>query len=157
MGLSSDRILALQKGLLDATMLNHDQVLATSKMGLKTLVDLRNEDINIPSQGLVTTKKFLSSNRATVKRLLSSYVEGIKLLKSNKAFSIAAFRKHLKIADPEILEGTYNIYSTVFNDPPLVDRKGVETVITLLGKSSVPEKLSVIDNSLVEEVVHERR
>jgi hypothetical protein len=79
------------------------------------------------------------------------------LLKSNKAFSIAAFRKHLKIADSEILEGTYNIYSTVFNDPPLVDRKGVETVITLLGKSSVPEKLSVIDNSLVEEVVHERR
>ena len=157
MGLSSDRILALQKGLLDATMLNHDQVLATSKMGLKTLVDLRNEDINIPSQGLVTTKKFLLSDRGTVKRLLSSYVEGIKLLKSNKAFSIAAFRKHLKIADPEILEGTYNIYSTVFNDPPLVDRKGVETVITLLGKSSVPEKLSVIDNSLVEEVVHERR
>jgi NitT/TauT family transport system substrate-binding protein len=157
MGLSSDRILALQKGLLDATMLNHDQVLATSKMGLKTLVDLRNEDISIPSQGLVTTNKFLSSNRGTVKRLLLSYTEGIKLLKSNKAVSIAAFRKHLKISDPEILEGTYNIYSTVFNDPPLVDRKGVETVITLLGKSSVPEKLSVIDNSLIEEIVQDRR
>ena len=157
MGLSSDRILALQKGLLDATMLNHDQVLATSKMGLKTLVDLRQEDINIPSQGLVTTKKFLSSNRATAKRVLVSYIEGIKILKSNKPFSKTALGKHLKIADPVILEGTYDIYSTVFNDPPLVDRKGVETVITLLGKSAVPPNLSLIDNSLLEEVLHDRR
>jgi ABC-type nitrate/sulfonate/bicarbonate transport system substrate-binding protein len=157
MGLSSDRILALQKGLLDATMLNHDQVLATSRMGLKTLVDLRDEDISIPSQGIVTTKKFLTSNRATVKRLLLSYVEGIRLLKSDKAFSMAALAKHLRISDPEILAGTYNIYSSVFSDPPFVNRKGVETVITLLARSSVPRDLSLIDNSVLEEVLEDRR
>jgi NitT/TauT family transport system substrate-binding protein len=157
MGLSSDRIIALRKGLLDATMLNHDQVFKAPKMGLRILVDLRNEDINIPSQGLVTTKKFLLSNRATVKRLVISYIEGIKILKSDKELSMAAFRKHLRISDREILEGTYDVYSTVFNDLPFVDRKGVETVITILGKSSFPQNLSLIDNSLVEEVLHDRR
>jgi hypothetical protein len=86
-----------------------------------------------------------------------AYIEGIKILKSNKSFSKAALGKHLKISDPEILDRTYDIYSMVFNDPPLVDRKGVETVITLLGKSSAPPNLSLIDNSLVEEVVQNRR
>jgi NitT/TauT family transport system substrate-binding protein len=155
MGLSTDRILALQKGLLDATMLNHDQVLTTSKIGLKTLVDLRNEDINFPSQGLVTTKKFLSSNRDTVKRLLRSYIEGIKILKANKELSMAALSKHLRISDREILAGTYDIYSAVFSNPPRVDRRGVENVITILGKSSPPQGLSIIDNSLLEEILQE--
>jgi hypothetical protein len=68
---------------------------------------------------------------------------------------MAALSKHLRISDREILAGTYDIYSAVFSNPPRVDRRGVENVITILGKSSPPQGLSIIDNSLLEEILQE--
>ena len=83
-----ERMVALTSGVVDAAILNVDQVYQAEKLGYQVLIDLRKLPLNYSTQGIVVSKDFLRNQRSTVKRFLKVYIEGIKILKTDKEFSM---------------------------------------------------------------------
>ena len=157
MGGLGERMVALTSGVVDGAILNVDQVFQAEKMGFQILIDLRKLPLTYSTQGIVVGKEFLRAQRTIVKRFLKVYIEGIKIFKTDKEFSMDTLSRYIKTSDREILSKTYDVYREAWESVPLVRRDGIQQAL-----DSIPEakntKLSLdslIDNSLIQELEKE--
>jgi NitT/TauT family transport system substrate-binding protein len=158
-GGQSERVSAMKAGALDGALLVTDSMFQAEKLGFHVLVDLSKLPIDYPADGIVVRKQFLQTNRDVVKRFLKAWIEGIKVLKTDKDFSIKVMGKYLRTDDQEILSKSYEIYKTGIATVPYGDRKGFVFALERLADTS-PEvaKLNIdelIDNRLVSELENE--
>ena len=64
-----ERMVALTSGIVDAAILNVDQVYQAEKLGYQVLIDLREIALELlDSEGIVVSKDFRKNQRNTVKR-----------------------------------------------------------------------------------------
>ena len=152
-----ERMVALTSGAVDGAILNVDQVFQAEKMGFQILIDLRKLPLTYSTQGIVVSNLFLRAQRSTVKRFLKVYIEGIKIFKTDKEFSVETLGRYIKTTDREILSKTYDVYRDAWESVPLVRREGIQQAL-----DSIPEakgtKLNLdnlIDNSLIQELEKE--
>ena len=157
MGGLGERLVALTSGVVDGAILNVDQVFQAEKMGFQVLIDLRKLPLTYSTQGIVVSKDFLRAQRSTVKRFLRVYIEGIKIFKTDKEFSMETLGRYIKTSDREILSKTYDVYREAWESVPLVRREGIQQAL-----DSIPEaknaKLNLdglIDNSIIQELQKE--
>ncbi|MEA2658754.1 MAG: NitT/TauT family transport system substrate-binding protein, partial [Candidatus Binatota bacterium] len=152
-----ERMGALTSGVVDGAILNVDQVFQAEKMGFQILIDLRKLPLTYSTQGVVVSNNFLRAQRSTVKRFLRVYIEGIKIFKTDKEYSMETLGRYIKTSDREILSKTYDVYRDAWESVPLVRREGIQQAL-----DSIPEakgiKLNLdnlIDNSLIHELEKE--
>jgi NitT/TauT family transport system substrate-binding protein len=148
-----ERMVALTSGVVDGAILNVDQVFQAEKLGFQILIDLRKLPLTYSTQGIVVSNNFLRSQRSVVKRLLRVYVEGIKIFKTDKEYSMDTLARYIKTSDREILSKTYDVYRDAWESVPLVRREGIQQAL-----DSIPEAKgakvnldNLIDNSLIQE------
>ena len=148
-----ERMVALTSGVVDGAILNVDQVLQAEKLGFQVLIDLRKLPLTYSTQGIVVSNQFLRTQRPVLKRFLRVYLEGIKIFKTDKEFSMETLGRYIKTTDREILSKTYDVYRDAWESVPLVRREGIQQAL-----DSIPEakgaKLNLdalIDNSLIQE------
>jgi ABC-type nitrate/sulfonate/bicarbonate transport system substrate-binding protein len=126
------------------------------KLGFQVLIYLRKLPLNYSTQGIVVAKEFLRNQRNTVKSFLKVYIEGIKILKTDKEFSIATMAKYIKTDDREVLSKTYDVYREAWEPVPYVRREGIvqsiESMPDILPKGSKLNLDSLIDNSIIQEL-----
>src|SRR5262245_28318260 len=103
-----ERMVALTSGVVDGAILNVDQVFQAEKLGFQVLIDLRKLPLTYSTQGIVVSKDFLRAQRSAVKRFLKVYIEGIKILKTDKEFSMDTLARYIKTNDREVLSKTYD-------------------------------------------------
>jgi NitT/TauT family transport system substrate-binding protein len=152
-----ERMGALTSGVVDGAILNVDQVFQAEKMGFQILIDLRKLPLTYSTQGVVVSNNFLRAQRSTVKRFLRVYIEGIKIFKTDKEYSMETLGRYIKTSDREILSKTYDVYRDAWESVPLVRREGIQQAL-----DSIPEAKGVklnldnlIDNSLIHELEKE--
>ena len=159
MGGLGERMVALTSGTVDAAILNVDQVYQAEKLGYEVLIDLRKLPLNYPTQGLVTSREFLRNQRSAVKRFVKVYIEGIKILKTDKALSMDTLARYIKTNDREVLAKTYDVYKEAWEPVPYVRREGImqslESIQDTAAKSTKLNLDSLIDNSLIQELERE--
>ena len=155
-GGEATRFAALTLGAIDGAMLSGDKMVQAEKMGFRVTIDLSKLPIYYPVNGIITSKKFLASNRDLARGFLRSWVEGIKAFKTDKELAIKVLAKYLKVQDREILEKSHEIYRPVYKSIPYGDRRAVRFALDQMGKE-VPDaaKLNAddfIDNSILSEL-----
>ena len=157
MGGLGERMVALTSGVVDGAILNVDQVFQAEKMGFQVLIDLRKLPLTYSTQGIVVSRDFLRAQRSTVKRFLKVYIEGIKIFKTDKEFSMETLGRYIKTTDREILSKTYDVYRDAWESVPLVRREGIQQAL-----DSIPEAKgtkvnldNLIDNSIIQELQKE--
>ena len=159
MGGLGERMVALTSGVVDAAILNVDQVYQAEKLGYQVLIDLRKLPLNYSTQGIVVSKEFLRNQRNTVKRFLKVYIEGIKILKTDKEFSMETLARYIKTNDREVLSKTYDVYREAWETVPYVRREGIvqslESMPDISFKGSKLNLDNLIDNSIIQELEKE--
>jgi len=159
MGGLGERMIALTSGAVDAAILNVDQVYQAEKLGYEVLIDLRKLPLNYPTQGIVTSREFLRNQRSAVKRFLRVYIEGIKILKTDRALSMDTLARYIKTNDREVLSKTYDVYRDAWEPVPYVRREGItqslESIQDSAAKNSKLNLDTLIDNSLIQELEKE--
>ena len=155
-GGEATRFAALTSGAIDGAMLSGDKLVQAEKMGYHVTIDLSQLPIYYPVNGVITSKKFLASNRDMVRGFLRAWVEGIKIFKTDKDQSLRVLAKYLKIQDREVLEKSHEIYRPVYKKIPYGDRRAVKFALEQMTKE-IPEaaKLNAddfIDNSVLSEL-----
>jgi NitT/TauT family transport system substrate-binding protein len=155
-GGEATRFAALTSGAIDGAMLSGDKKVQAEKMGFHVVIDLSQLPIYYPVNGIVASKKFVTSSPEAVKGFMKSWVEGIKIFKTDKELSMKVLAKYLKIADRDVLEKSYEIYRPVYKKVPYGDKRAVNFALEQMGKE-IPDSAKLnaedfIDNTILTEL-----
>ena len=107
---------------------------------------------------VTTTKSYLASNRATVKRIMMALIDATHFFKTQKEESKKIFAKYSRQNNEAYLEAGYKANTKLFERVPLVTKEGMEIQIkeALVRKPGAIFKVSdVVDDSIVTELEKE--
>jgi len=155
-GDTPERLIALNGGSIDATLLSPPDHLEALRAGTKILLNLR--DLNVPYQGsgLVTTQRLLGRNRDLVRRVVKTFVEAIHLVRTNPALSKRAFAKYRQSKDEKRIDDAYQALREVVKPKPYPSVEGFKTIITdaldRIPAAKTANPKDFIDTSLLEEL-----
>jgi NitT/TauT family transport system substrate-binding protein len=108
-GTVPERLSALEKGRVQAAMLNPPDNVTAQKRGFYSLVTVR-----LPYQGVgvATTRAFIRESPDIVRRYVRSQIEAVHRIKTDRDAGIKVLAKYLASPDKEILERTYDDISS---------------------------------------------
>jgi NitT/TauT family transport system substrate-binding protein len=155
-GDTPERLIALNGGSIDATLLSPPDHLEALRAGTKILLNLR--DLNVPYQGsgLVTTQRLIGRNRDLVRRVVKTFVEAIHLVRTNPALSKRAFAKYRQSKDEKRIDDAYQALREVVKPKPYPSVEGFKTIINdaldRIPAAKTANPKDFIDTSLLEEL-----
>jgi NitT/TauT family transport system substrate-binding protein len=155
-GGNPERFAALSKGLTQFTIMPEPFLTQAERLGFRNLYNV--SDLQIPFwwNGILTREAIVKAKRPLMLKLTRAMIEAIHILKTNKEYAKALFKKNLGVSDPEGLERAYKDYSAVFPDLPYPIPEGVKTMLDDLAprnpKAAAADPKTFVDLTLVREV-----
>ena len=158
----STRQTALLAGQIDATILSDPQATAATKNGMKLMVDLSDPKWGFPRychNCFMAKRSYLESNREQATNLIKAVIEGLYLMKRDKAFAMRLIKKYLRFDDESASIG-YDFYIAKHGEGvlSLPERRGLEFVIAEVAKTNpkaagaTPESLKLLEPSILDEI-----
>jgi NitT/TauT family transport system substrate-binding protein len=145
---------ALQHGSIQAAPLSFPLYAKAVQLGMRELVkfaDLGVEDIN---GTVITTRSFIAQQRDTALRFMRAFTRGMHRYRTDKEFSKKVLGKYGKIADEEILEGSWQDYAPTLQKSPRPSMKAIQFLLENLfpGKKPLPRPEQFVDLSIAEQL-----
>jgi ABC-type nitrate/sulfonate/bicarbonate transport system substrate-binding protein len=146
----------LQKRV-DAGVFSFPSSLHAEKAGLKTLYDLAESGIEVPTTTVAVSRQYAKANRDLVLRYLRAYLEGTHRLLTDREMGIKALRRYGGVQDTELLAATYDLFTAKYiKKVPTLTVKSVQNALNLIAETNPkarnrkPEEF--MDTSFLEEL-----
>jgi ABC-type nitrate/sulfonate/bicarbonate transport system substrate-binding protein len=158
-GLDTERIAAVNSGVLDATYIATSAAPLARKAGLHELIQIGDLGVEVQGNGFATSRGYIASNRDVVKSALKGFVEAIHFIYANKKETQRVFAKYMRTNDPSVLEDSYNGYIKSIPKKPYPTLKGIQFMLDVLAptlpnaKNFKPEQF--VDLSFLQELEKE--
>src|SRR6185503_7990660 len=94
---------AMVSKTIDAALVNPPLHLNLGDAGFRTLANLGEMGIPYTSGSIVTTRSYVKSNPDILRRVMRSLLEGIKIYKTDREFSLRALEKYTRNQDGKVL------------------------------------------------------
>lgn len=158
-GATNLRMLMMQQGQAQFTVISTTEREEAEKLGFKVLVDLASKKIAYPHAGVITSQKILKERHDAMLRFGRASVEAIHYFKNNKPQSLAILKKYAK-TDLSTLDSAYAYLKNAIPDMPYPTLEGMKTILAEMGRTR-PEVLkydaaTMIDTSIVKAIDDER-
>src|SRR6058998_138268 len=155
-GVLYDRIAAMQKGIVQFTVLTEAEKPIVDKLGFPVLLDLISLKIPFPQRGIYTTGKTIKEQPDTVRRYMRAYVEAIHFFKTRKEETMQIMRKYSRVEDRNVLEHTQSWFTQNMPDypyPPLEGYQGVvQEMASTQPKAATLNLKELVDARFVKEL-----
>lgn len=126
-GGSSARLAAMESGQLDVNILAPPFTMIAAKRGMPRILKQADLSADYPWHVFFATGAFLKKNPETTKAVLKGFVEGVRLMKSDKAFASKVLMKATK-TKAEFAEPTVDLIKDyIYEDGRLPSEKGMKT------------------------------
>jgi ABC-type nitrate/sulfonate/bicarbonate transport system substrate-binding protein len=158
-GAPSDRLAALLAGSVDAMSVSGEVAQAAINQGYRVLLDLAKENVPFQSSGLVTSRKFMTSNPQLVENVARAVVEGVAFARNpaNKKAVLQSLAKNMGIDKADLLEKSYQRVDSL-PPKPCPSIPGIQSVLKLLVQHGLNPKASqlrtedIADSSLCKKL-----
>jgi ABC-type nitrate/sulfonate/bicarbonate transport system substrate-binding protein len=147
------RIAALLSKRIDATVLSYPEIFQARKLGMNVLADIGDFGFYTNSSNIVT-RSYLQQNRSVLKGFIKGQIEGMHYVRTNKEGSLRILRKHLQIADPEAVDGTYEFFAKPLPRSPRTELEGIKSVLASIDMAQRDPR-EFIDMSVIDEIEKE--
>lgn len=127
-GSTSDRLLALKTGAVDATPLLPPQSLQAESLGFKNL-GFMGELVPNAFGGLGISSIVLEREPGMVEKVVRIGVKGLAVMKSDRDFTIKAMQAFTKIQDPQLARRTYDTNIRYFTDDGIISEKEQQAIL----------------------------
>src|SRR5438132_3804264 len=128
-GNSAARMAAILSGTVDGTIMAGDFIPRARKEGFNILVDLSDSNIEYPFLTFNIVGSVIDRNFKTVKALIKSASEAIRVLQTDPAAAKAAIKIALRTDDPETLEFAAVRSARVLERRPFPTPAGIQMVL----------------------------
>ncbi|MGH7767636.1 MAG: ABC transporter substrate-binding protein [Candidatus Binatia bacterium] len=155
-GGNPERFAALSKGLTQFTIMPEPFLTQAERLGFRNLYNVSELKIPFWWNGILTRESIVKAKRPLMLKLARAVVEAIHIIKTDKEYAKALFKKNLGVADPEGLERAYHDYSNIFPEAPYPTPDGVKTMLDDLAprnpKAATADPKAFVDQSLIKEL-----
>src|SRR5207247_2214578 len=98
-------------GAIQAGVSQPPDSLTLEAKGFHVLYDLASQKLPSANTAVAVRRSYISQNKAVVQRYIDSIVQGIKKLKSDKAFGVSVLKKYFSSTDEASMSATYDFYA----------------------------------------------
>ena len=157
-GATNLRVIAMQQGQAQFTVISAAEREFSEKMGFKVLADLAGKRIPYPHSGVISSQKILREKHYAMLRFGRATIEAIHFFKTQKTQTIGVLKKYVK-TDINTLDSAYAYIRSAVPDLPYPALEGMKTLTAEMGRTR-PEILkadpaSFIDTSIIKAVEEE--
>ena len=148
---------AMVSKAIDAGLVNPPLHLNLADAGFRTLANLGEMGVPYTSGSIVTTRSYIKSNPDILRRVMRSLVEGIKIYKTDRNFSLKALEKYTRNKDQKVLTALWEEFGNgVIQKVPYADPAGFKFVLDEVAvRRPEARKMNIdelIDNRFVKEL-----
>src|ERR1051325_6910167 len=128
-GGTAERFAALSKGIPQFTIIPEPFLTQAEKLGFRNLYNI--SDLKIPFwwNGILSRESIVKSKRPLMLKLVRAMIEAIHIIKTEKEYAKALFKKNLGVADPEGPDRASRDPSNAFPEFPYPPPAGVKTML----------------------------
>jgi len=128
-GGSTERMIALQKGIVQFTVVTEAGKAAAEKLGYPMILDMAALKIPFPQNGVYTSTRLIRENPDLVRRYLRAYVEAIHYHKTHKEDTLKILKKYSRLDDRKVLEEAWEWHARFFPEAPYPPIDGYQLVL----------------------------
>ena len=154
MGGSDTRFPALVTGQIDATPISLPFFVVAKRQGFN-LLGTASDVIDMATVGIGTSTKKIQQEREQVKKLVRAQLDTLRWIKQQKSEVVPFLQKFYGLDEGMAVE-SHAIYAKLIIDDARPLAEAIKTVLGQQGKPDLPLD-RVVDSSVVEEVLRERR
>ncbi len=154
-----ERMLALEAGGIDGTLLSYAEALSAAKKGMNVLAEMTELVPEFPDRLIIVRRSYLEKERDSVKKFLQAISEGIIKIRTDRERTVTSLMKHLRL-DRQIAEDAYKESRNVYSFPRRVGRKGMQSVLDIFQQQTGRPKSDFemsrfVDESVIDELERE--
>jgi NitT/TauT family transport system substrate-binding protein len=151
-----ERMVALQKGIVQFTVVTEAGKAQAEKLGYPTVVDMVALQIPFPQNGIYTSTKLIRDNPDLVRRYMRAYVEALHFYKNHKEDTFKIMRKYSRVEDRKVLEEAWDWHAKFMPDAPYPPVDGYQLVLNDIAeknpKAAQANVKEYIDSRFVKEL-----
>lgn len=148
-GVLYDRIAAMQKGIVQFTVVTEAEKPIIDKLGYPILLDLISLRIPFPQRGIYTTGKTIKEQPETVRRYVRAYVEAIDYFKTRKEETMQIMSKYSRVEDRNVLEHAWSWFTQNMPEYPYPPLAGYQVILQEMA-STQPRAAALNAKELVD-------
>jgi ABC-type nitrate/sulfonate/bicarbonate transport system substrate-binding protein len=130
------RIAAIKSGNIDGTVANAPFGLEAERLKLFVLADSVKMDIPFFNTGLLGSKRFLDKQENKVMNFLRAYLEAIKVLKTERDYSIKALAKFTRVSNLKSVAEGYDYFVRQLEPVPHPSVSAMQAVVDQIAESN---------------------
>jgi NitT/TauT family transport system substrate-binding protein len=147
-GGSQARLVALQSGAIQATVLSPEEALVAQKLGFGMLLDFIEKGIEFPHVNFVAREDYLESQPQTVRAFMKAYVETVRYYKTHRDEAVKKIMALSKLAERQMAEVVYEGSLRATPDDGKPTLKGMEVVLDAAAKENPKAKSMTVQQLL---------
>lgn len=155
-GGSIDRMVALQKGIVQFTVVTEAGKAMAEKLGFPMIVDMATLQIPFPQNGVYTSTRLIRERPDIVRRYVRAYVEAIHFFKTHKEESIRVMQKYSRVSDRRPVEESWDWHARYIPEAPYAPVEGYQTILQDLAstnpKAAQANAKDFVDSRFVKEL-----
>jgi NitT/TauT family transport system substrate-binding protein len=124
-----DRMVALQKGIVQFTVVTEAGKAIAEKLGYPTVVDMAALQIPFPQNGVYTSTKLIRENPDMVRRYMRAYTEAIHFFKTRKEDTIKIMSKYSRLEDRKTLNEAWDWHAKFIPEAPYAPVEGYQLIL----------------------------
>jgi len=144
------RIAAIKSGNIDGTVANAPFGIEAERLKLNVIADSVKMDIPFFNTGLLGSKRFLDRQEAKVMNFLRAYLEAIKILKTERDYSIRAMAQFTRVQNLKAVAEGYDYFVKQLEPVPYPSVAAMQAVIDQIAETNAKAKNVVAKNYVTD-------
>jgi len=130
------RIAAIKSGNIDGTVANAPFGTEAERLKLNVLADSVKMDIPFFNTGLLGSKRFLDKQESKIMNFLRAYLEAIKVLKTERDYSIKALAQFTRVSNLQSVAEGYDYFVKQLEPVPYPSLAAMQAVVDQIAESN---------------------
>lgn len=130
------RIAAITSGNVDGTVVNAPFSSEAERLKLSVLADSVKMNVPFFNTGLLGSRRFLDKQDARVMNFLRAYLEAIKVLKTEREYSVKALAQFTRVSNVKALQEGYDYFVNQLANVPYPSAEAMQAVVAQIAESN---------------------
>ena len=144
------RVAALLSGNIDGSVANAPFGSEAERLKLNVVADSVKMDIPFFNTGLLGSKKYLDKQEGKVLNFLRAYLEAIKILKTEKEYSIRTLARFTRVQNLKAVQEGYDYFNNQLQPVPYPSAEAMQAVVAQIAETN-PKARKVDANMYVSD------